>query len=130
MPLKLKETTDCWDFLAKTELPIFMYGMGLGAEKILGVFEQYGIACAGFFASDGFVRGHYFKDHLVHSLSEIEEQVPEFIVVLAFAAGYEELYDYIQTKAPHYGNGDPEADKYLQFVADTYANNTDFLIFY
>lgn len=95
MPLKLKETTDCWDFLKKTDLPIFMYGMGLGAEKILSVFEQYGIACAGFFASDGFVRGHYFKEHLVHSLSEIEEQVPEFVVVLAFAAGYEELYDRI-----------------------------------
>lgn len=95
MPLDIKERTDCWEFLRDTDLPIFMYGMGLGAEKILNVFEEYGIACAGFFASDGFVRGHYFKEHLVHSLSEIEEKVPEFIVVLAFAAGYEELYDRI-----------------------------------
>lgn len=95
MPLNIKETTDCWEFLRDTDMPIFMYGMGLGAEKILKVFEQYGIACAGFFASDGFVRGHYFKDHLVHSLSEIEERVPEFVVVLAFAAGYDELYNRI-----------------------------------
>lgn len=99
MPLNIKETTDCWDFLRQTELPIFMYGMGLGAEKILSVFDKYGIACAGFFASDGFVRGHYFKEHLVHSLAEIEDKVPEFIVVLAFAAGYEELYDRIMNIA-------------------------------
>lgn len=95
MPLNIKEQVDCWEFLRDTDLPIFMYGMGLGAEKILHVFEQYQIPCAGFFASDGFVRGHYFKDHLVHSLSEIEEKVPEFIIVLAFAAGYDELYNRI-----------------------------------
>ena len=86
------EKTNCWDYLKKTELPIFIYGMGDGAEKILNIFARYGIAAAGFFASDEFVRGHYFKGHLVHKLSHIEELIEDFIVVLAFGAGYESLY--------------------------------------
>lgn len=35
--------------------------------------------------------------------------------------GYEDLHQYIVGKAKHFGNNDPEADKYLKFVADTYA---------
>ena len=36
--------------------------------------------------------------------------------------GYEELRQYINGKVPRYGNGNPEADKYLDFTASTYAN--------
>jgi formate C-acetyltransferase len=36
--------------------------------------------------------------------------------------GYEELHQQIVGKCPHYGNGDDEADKYLDFAAATYAN--------
>ena len=36
--------------------------------------------------------------------------------------GYEDLRQYIQGKAVHFGNNDEQADKYLQFVADTYAD--------
>ena len=39
----IKEKTDCWEFLRSTELPIFIYGMGDGAEKILRVFDMYNI---------------------------------------------------------------------------------------
>ena len=35
--------------------------------------------------------------------------------------GYEEMHQYILNQVPHFGNGDPEADKYLKFVADTYS---------
>ena len=38
--------------------------------------------------------------------------------------GYEDLHYYVLNKAPHYGNGDPEADKYLKWVADHYAQNS------
>lgn len=95
MGINITETKNCWDFLKETELPIFMYGMGLGAEKILDVFERKGITCSGFFASEGFVRGHTFKGHLVHTLREVEEQLEDFVVVLAFAASYEPLYSTI-----------------------------------
>ncbi len=83
--------TSSWEFLKATDLPIFIYGMGDGALKILNRFDEFNITCAGFFASDEFVRGHYFQGHLVHKLSEIEKYFDEFVIVLAFAAGYERL---------------------------------------
>ena len=95
----ITEKENSWDFLRKTDLPIFIYGMGDGAEKILRVFDKYGIATAGFFASDEFVRGHYFKGHLVHSLSQIEKLIDDFVIVLAFGAGYESLYRRISEMA-------------------------------
>lgn len=76
-------------------MPVFIYGMGDGALKIMRVFEQYQIPLAGFFASDEFVRGHSFQGHLVHTLSQIENIIDDFVVVLAFAAGYESLYNRI-----------------------------------
>ena len=85
-----------WEFLKTTKLPIFIYGMGDGALKILRVFDEKNIACAGFFASDEFVRGHYFEGHKVHKLSEIEEILGnDFVIVLAFACGYESLITQI-----------------------------------
>jgi len=36
--------------------------------------------------------------------------------------GYEELYEYIQTKAPHYGNNIPGADKYVRMVTELFAH--------
>ncbi|MCM1380968.1 MAG: FkbM family methyltransferase [Muribaculaceae bacterium] len=91
----ITEKTDCWDFLKAADLPVFIYGMGDGALKIMRVFEEYGIPLAGFFASDEFVRGHAFQGHLVHTLSQIESLIDDFIIVLAFAAGYKSLYDRI-----------------------------------
>ena len=35
--------------------------------------------------------------------------------------GYEDLHQYILGKCSHFGNNDPEADKYLKFTADTYS---------
>lgn len=95
MPLVIRETEDCWEFLRKTELPVFIYGMGDGALKIMSVFEKYGIPLAGFFASDEFVRGHSFQGHIVHTLSQIEKLIDDFVIVLAFAAGYSSLYNKI-----------------------------------
>lgn len=95
----ITEKTDCWEFLKSTDLPVFIYGMGDGALKIMSVFEEYGIPLAGFFASDEFVRGHTFQGHLVHTLSQIESLIDDFVIVLAFAAGYRSLYDRINETA-------------------------------
>ena len=37
--------------------------------------------------------------------------------------GHEDLYNYIKNEAPHYGNGDPEVDKWMTWAADCYADN-------
>lgn len=83
------------DFLRETCLPIFIYGMGDGCLKLLSVFSSYNIPCAGIFASDEFVRDKSFEGHRIHSLGEIESSVDEFIVVLAFGAGYRSLIEKI-----------------------------------
>ncbi len=89
----------CWDRLEKTEKPIFIYGMGDGCLKLLKELDRRKIPVSGIFASDEFVRGHYFEGHLVHRLSDIEESAVEngydFIILLAFAAGYQELISKI-----------------------------------
>lgn len=92
----ITEKKSCWERLKAEKRPIFIYGMGDGAMKIMSVFRRYGIAVAGIFASDEFVRGHSFAGYHVHKLSEVEEMVDDFVIVLAFAAGYPELVDYIR----------------------------------
>lgn len=89
------EKQNCWDFLSACNLPVFIYGMGDGALKIMSVMQKYKISVAGFFASDEFVRGHYFEQHKVHSLSEIEGSLDEFVIVLAFAASYPTLIEKV-----------------------------------
>jgi FkbM family methyltransferase len=82
---------DVWEELKSSPLPTFVYGMGNGADKILDVMAKKGIAPAGFFASDEFVRGHFFRGHLVHKLSEIEAKIPEFNLVCAFGSSRPEV---------------------------------------
>lgn len=81
--------------LMHAQKPIFIYGMGDGCLKVLKIFEEYNIPCAGIFASDEFVRDKVFCGHKIHKLSEIEEAVDDFIIVLAFGAGYSELIEKI-----------------------------------
>lgn len=81
--------------LKNTPKPIFIYGMGDGCLKVLKIFEEYNIPCAGIFASDEFVRDKIFCGHRIHKLSEIEAVVDDFICVLAFGAGYSELIEKI-----------------------------------
>ena len=87
------------DLLQSADLPIFIYGMGDGCLKVLKIFEEYNIPCGGIFASDEFVRDKVFCGHRIHKLSEIEAAVEEFIVVLAFGAGYPELMERLESIA-------------------------------
>ncbi len=80
--------TDLWHYLAKSERPIVMYGMGNGADKIIAVCKKYGIEISDFFASDGFVRGHSFHGKTVISYSAMKEKYEgqDPIVLLSFAS--------------------------------------------
>ncbi|MDE5765130.1 MAG: FkbM family methyltransferase [Ruminococcus sp.] len=91
----IKEKKSTWDKLKEETRPIFIYGMGDGALKIMSVFRRENITLSGIFASDEFVRGHSFEGYKVHKLSEVEEMVDDFVVVLAFAAGYQEIVDKV-----------------------------------
>ena len=78
---------DLWTHLSKSNKPILIYGMGNGADKIISVFEKYGIEYKDVFASDGFVRGHSYKGKRVLSYSEaIEAYGNDIIIVLSFGS--------------------------------------------
>lgn len=79
--------TDIWTFLKNSSLPILIYGMGNGADKIINVFEKYGIEYKDVFASDGFVRGHSYRGKTVLSYSQAcEKYGKDFIIVVSFGS--------------------------------------------
>lgn len=83
-----------WTRLQAETRPVVLYGMGDGADKILDRFAQLGIAAAGVFASDEFVRGHSFRGFRVQKLSEVVEQFGEdIVIVIAFASQRPEVLD-------------------------------------
>ena len=79
---------DLWTYLASSSKVKVVYGMGNGADKILGICEKYGIEISDFFASDGFVRGHSFHGKVVLSYSEAKAKygAENMIVLLSFAS--------------------------------------------
>jgi len=95
----IKEKKSCWQALKEETRPIYIYGMGNGAEKIMAVFAEYGIEVKGFFASDEFVRGHSFMGYKVKKYSEVCAEEDDFVIVLAFAAGYDSLIEKVEGMA-------------------------------
>ena len=84
-----------WDVLKEDGKPVLLYGMGLGAEKIMDTLSLYGITPDGIFASDEFVRGHSFRGYKVMKYSEVCEKYEDFNVVLCFATNRDNVLDRI-----------------------------------
>ena len=80
-----------WDRLKTCEKPIFIYGMGDGAEKLLDEFDRLGIKCTGVFASDDFVRGQSFRGFKVQTFSQVQAQFGDITVVLGFGTSLPEI---------------------------------------
>lgn len=73
-----------WDRLQSANLPIMLYGMGDGAEKIIGELSKRNLMVQEIFASDEFVRGHSWNGYKVRKFSEICEMYKDFIILVAF----------------------------------------------
>ena len=84
-----------WNYLKNSELPIVLYGMGDGADKVLSAFEKHNIKASAVMASDAFVRGQSFHGFTVKKLSEIESEYSDFIVALCFATQLPEVMQNI-----------------------------------
>ena len=84
--LELIKENNVWDILKSSSKPTVLYGMGLGAEKIMDTLSQYGVEISDIFASDEFVRGHSFRGFKVLKYSEVCEKYEDFNVVLCFAS--------------------------------------------
>ncbi len=75
-----------WEFLKDTPLPIAVYGTGNGADRVFEEFEKLGISVSAVCASDGFVRKRNFRGFEVKSISQLESEFEDFVIVLAFAS--------------------------------------------
>lgn len=76
--------TSLTDSLKEEKRPVFLYGMGNGAEKIYEYLKGYGIDICGVVASDGFVRGQDFLGFKVGSISEASDKYGSLCLVLCF----------------------------------------------
>ncbi len=70
--------------LSQETLPIFLYGMGNGAEKIYSYLAENNIPVKGVVASDGFVRGQSFLGYTVTPISEAAQKYGKLCLVLCF----------------------------------------------
>lgn len=64
--------------------PIYLYGMGNGAEKIYAYLTNNRIKIEGIVASDSFVRGQEFLGYRVQPISEAHKRHGELCLVLCF----------------------------------------------
>lgn len=91
--------TDLWTKLKKTHKPIFIYGMGNGAQKLLNVLKSYDIKASGIFASDGFVRDKCFHGFKIQSYNEVCSKNKDIIVLTAFGTNRRDVIDNIKNIA-------------------------------
>ncbi len=72
-------------FLRGSGIPVYLYGMGNGAEKATAYLARSGLSPSGVFASDGFVRGQAFAGFPVLSLSDVAAREPDgFAAIVSF----------------------------------------------
>ncbi|MBR5190439.1 MAG: FkbM family methyltransferase, partial [Clostridia bacterium] len=93
----LLTTESSWEILRNTPLPIAVYGTGNGADRVFEEFESLGITASAVVASDGFVRKRTFRGFEVKSISQLESEIGDFVIALAFASPLTEVIENIKT---------------------------------
>ncbi len=93
---ELINVTPLWDYLKTADKPILLYGMGNGADMVIKVLDELALEWQDTFASDGFVRGHYFHGKKVLKFSEAEEKYGDFIALMTFAVHDEKTMSFIK----------------------------------
>lgn len=87
---------DLWNYLKKVKKPIFLYGTGNGADKILDRLIEKGIKVTGVYASDGFVRNRTFRGYKVLSASGAISRHGEIITLVSFGSQLPGVIDNIK----------------------------------
>jgi FkbM family methyltransferase len=123
--MEVIEKINIWDNIRSLKLPVYIYGMGDGADKVLEIMALKGIEPAGVFASDDFVRGQMFHGFKVQKLSEIEEKLQSASAVEVAASSAETAVP-VETAAPRaprfvivlaFGTNRPEVIAHIAAIA-------------
>ena len=99
---------DLWSRLQTTHKPVYLYGMGNGADRIAEACASYGVPIAGCFASDSFVRGQSFRGMPVQKLSQIEACQQDFWILVSFAVHDQPTMDRIYQLSQRYELAAPD----------------------
>lgn len=85
---KLKELFeikgDAFIYIKNCGLPVLLYGMGNGADRMREYFSEYGIELRGVFANDEYVRGQSYATFKVINYERAKKRFEKFCVVSAF----------------------------------------------
>ncbi|MBQ3044765.1 MAG: FkbM family methyltransferase [Clostridia bacterium] len=95
----MSENKSSWEKIKESGLPVVVYGMGNGADKVIDEFIRLEIPVKGVTASDDFVRGQMFRGHKVTKLSEFDG---EFIIAVAFATCIPDVMNHIFSLSEKY----------------------------
>ncbi len=93
------ENRSSWEKIKESGLPVVIYGMGNGADKVIDEFERLSIPISGVTASDAFVRGQMFRGFRVKRLAEFEG---DFIIAVAFASCLPDVMNHIYSLCDKY----------------------------
>ena len=88
-----------WTAMAECDLPIVLYGMGNGADKVLDEMEKRHIKAAGVMASDDFCRYQAYRGFTVQKESDFVHQLGEFSVALCFGSSLPDVTAHIRAVA-------------------------------
>ncbi len=95
----MNEKKSSWEKIKESGLPVVVYGMGNGADKVIDELSRLEIPVIGVTASDDFVRGQSFRGFTVKKLSEFEG---DFIIAVAFASSIREVMNHIYSLCDKY----------------------------
>lgn len=85
-----------WYTLKDINKPVFIYGTGNGADKIIDILDHVGVPVDGIFASDGFVRNRSFRGFHVRSYSDVRQEYgDDIIIIAAFGSTLPEVIDFL-----------------------------------
>lgn len=94
---KLLKSPDLWENLKQAHLPVALYGMGNGADKIIKVLADKGISFVGVFSSDSFEKkGKTFHGFPVLTLSALEEKYGKLVVLMCFGSSRPEVIENVK----------------------------------
>lgn len=95
----IKKKESSWERIKSSKLPVVIYGMGNGADKVIDEFLRLGIEIKGVTASDAFVRGQSFRGFKVKKLSDFNG---DFIIAVAFASSIPDVMKHIYSLSNDY----------------------------
>lgn len=87
---------DLYQKLREDNKPVYLYGMGNGADKILDTLGAFGLSASGVFVSDGFVRDKTFRGFKIMSYADACKECDDFTVLVAFGTQLPDVIDNIK----------------------------------